>query len=335
MASPLSLFDRYKIIFYHQGLNGPKRNVKEISGFLNCNEDTVKLWIDRYKETGDVLDLPRSGRPKKTVKFQDMNIKKIALCKRKPSTRNISNYLKSKGLDISHATVSSRLREVGLSYLSPLKKPLLTEEARETRLHWALQHQDFNWENCLFSDETSFSLFGYDKKSWQDSGRSREVHQKMKHPPKIHAWGCFSAKGFGKLALFEENLDSDLMIDIYKNVLLPSIPMCFGTKSPRWILQEDNDPKHRSRKCTEWKINNQVQVMPWPTNSPDLNPIENVWALMKMKIATTKPATLRKLSKEIQNIWKSFDEEYARRLVDSIKNRIYSCITTHGDYTLY
>ena len=60
--------------------------------------------------------------------------------------------------------------------------------------------------------------------------------------------------------------------------------MFFPNDLNGWLLQEDNDPKHRSKKATEWRNKYRVTRITWPSESPGLNPIENVWALLKMKI---------------------------------------------------
>ena len=83
------------------------------------------------------------------------------------------------------------------------------------------------------------------------------------------------------------------MCDIYKRGLLPTSRKQFGRDSMLWKLQEDNDPKHRSKLAVNWKRNNGVHEIYWPSMSPDLAPIENVWQPLKMNLRRKKN---RKLS---------------------------------------
>ena len=74
------------------------------------------------------------------------------------------------------------------------------------------------------------------------------------------------------------------MCKIYEKGLLPTAKIHFETEDVSWKLQEDNDPKHLSKLCIDWKADNDVQRMEWPSMSPDLAPIENVWQALKMNI---------------------------------------------------
>ena len=84
------------------------------------------------------------------------------------------------------------------------------------------------------------------------------------------------------------------MCDIYKRGLVPTARKQFGLDSIIWELQEDNDPKHTSKRALNWKTSHRIQKIDWLSMSPDLVPIENVWQLLKMK--------LRKKNLKIVNI---------------------------------
>jgi len=148
----------------------------------------------------------------------------------------------------------------------------------------------------------------------------------------VHVWGCFSKQGFGTLHIFTQNLNAAKMLQIYERALLPSAQRWFSSKNENWLLQEDNDPKHRSRLCTAWKQENDVDVLDWPSQSPDTNPIENVWALMKFKLREKKIWTTKQLTRLI---WRSLSEDYALKLVESMPRRCQSIIDNGGDWTTY
>ena len=121
-------------------------------------------------------------------------------------------------------------------------------------------------------------------KAWTQP-RERRIGVKVKHPQKVHAWDCFFAQGFGKLFLFTQNLDATLITKIYKKVFLPYYKVLSKGSSNNWFLLEDNDPKHTSKIAQAWKVKNQIQLLSFPASSPDLNPIENIWALLKNKVS--------------------------------------------------
>ena len=102
--------------------------------------------------------------------------------------------------------------------------------------------------------------------------------------------------------------------------------MLFGNNSYECIVVEDNDPKHKSKICREFKDKNKINILPWPANSPDMNPIENICGLLKLKIRSKQPKSLMSLKRIINEEWKAFENTYCENLVSSMKNRINSCI---------
>ena len=215
-----------------------------------------------------------------------------------------------------------------------MSKTLLTESHREKRLEWAEDQRTTNWDQVIFSDETTIRMNSVKGLVWNLPGKKKVV-QTIKHPIKVNVWGCFSARGFGRVVCFNENLNADLMCDINKYGLLPTARKQFGHDSTLWKLQEDNDPKHTSKLATNWRMNNNVQKIDWPSMSTDIAPIENVWQLLKMKLRNKKLSTYQSLVLEIKREWKSLSPELAIKLVHSMNNRISEVIENDGDFILH
>jgi len=78
-----------------------------------------------------------------------------------------------------------------------------------------------------------------------------------------------------------------------------------------------------------------IKILPWPSMSPDQNPIENVWRLMKINIAKKKINTVKSLKGELVKEWHHLSPNLAKKLVDNMKHCIIALIDSNGDYTMY
>ena len=117
---------------------------------------------------------------------------------------------------------------------------------------------------------------------------------------KINAWACFSAKGRGSLFLFEENLVKEIYLTILEDHLLPYATKQFPNG---FVFQDDNDPKHRAKVVEAWKKEQNVSTLYWPPNSPDLNPMENLWAIWNREVQKRQPTTKEALKKVVREEW--------------------------------
>ena len=332
MSLPLN--KRYEIIFLHEHPEGPKWSFAKIAKYVHCSKSTAAYWVEKYHQNTDLTDEQKSGRPRSTTTRQDERIVMMAEKEHSITSDEIQQKLEEKGVEISSRTVRRRLVEAGGKYSQEIPKPLLSEEHRSKRLQWAKRHRNFDWNRVIFTDESTFQLFQSNRKVWQFAGR-RKVFRTVKHPPKVHVWGCFSSQGFGKLICFQQNLDAYFMCNIYERGLLASAYEHFGEESEDWILQEDNDPKHRSKIAREWKEEHGIIELPWPSMSPDQNPIENVWHLLKIKIAKKEIKTIMGLRREIIKEWNRLPGQLAIDLVGSMGRRVKALIESGGDYTMY
>jgi transposase len=330
----LSIQKRWEIIFLHLHRLGPKLSIYAIARELQCSRDTVKIWILRYQETGDVQDEEGRGRKRKTSEREDLDIISMAKKQRTTTLANISTSMSKQGTNISLMTVKRRLNEQGLHKMKPLLKPLLQDTHRANRLKWAKTNRNTDWSKVIFTDETTISQFSIPKKVWKYRGEIIKAPT-VKHSLKVHIYGCFSEKGFGNIYCFTNNLNGNLLYTIYKTTLLSSARYFFGKDSHNWILQEDNDPKHMSIKAQNWKEEHKINRISWPSQSPDLNPIENVWSVLKANISNYQPTSTKELMKIIQKEWKKLDKTFAENLVTSMKNRISHILSNKGDHILY
>ena len=145
-------------------------------------------------------------------------------------------------------------------------------------------------------------------------------------------WGCFGGFGMGPLVKMDGIMDRYVYHDILANHMMP---WAEENMSLRWTFQHDNDPKHTSKLIKDWLIAQNVTVMDWPAQSPDLSPIENLWDEIDRRIHTKNITNTSDLFEEIQNIWNSIPQDYIDKLLKSMKNRCLEVMKNKGFATRY
>ena len=108
-------------------------------------------------------------------------------------------------------------------------------------------------------------------------------------------WGCFSVAGSGRLVKIEGKMNAAMYRDILEENLLQS---ALDLRLGRWfIFQQDNDPKHTAKISKEWLQDSSVNVIEWPSQSPDQNPVERLWCDLKKAVHRRCPRNLADLEK--------------------------------------
>jgi transposase len=111
-----------------------------------------------------------------------------------------------------------------------------------------------------------------------------------------------------------------------------------GFRHEQVIFQQDNDPTHTAKLVKEYLQDQSYKVMEWPPQSPDLNPIENMWALLKRRLTEYETATksMNELYERVTEAW--YDQmkpEECQKVIESMPRRIRACIRAKGKWTKY
>ncbi len=207
------------------------------------------------------------------------------------------------------------------------------------------------WGNVIWSDEASVArgsgktpewVFGIPKQKWD---RDKVMEVPSGKPFSIMVWGAFWGSGRSDLYLLDRDFESKkhgYSAASYIQILDHNLA---GIWEPGLVFMQDNAPIHRARKSKLWFQEMGIEVMEWPSYSPDLNPIENLWALLKKEAYKVYP-DLDKLKGKgeeaetqlfqiLQKAWGNIREKVIEGLISSMPRRCEALIIAEGWHTKY
>ena len=296
-------------------------SMKEISNSLSVSLSTVYRVKSRISKGAGLGRKTGSGRPPRL----SLSIKRSLAqqIKRKPylSLRSLANLAPGRP---SHETVRRTLKRLDYRKNFPSTPPLVSEKNRENRVKWARKNKYPKrlWNQTIFADEMSVWLSRGKIKMWTKSNKIRVVPT-TKHVPKINVWAAFSSMGTFPFCIFTKNMNSVMFISILEGHLLRQADVFHQNE---WRLAMDNDPKHTAKVTREFLAKNIPQPLPWPSQSPDLNPIENLFGWVKQELLKKGPRTV----KELEIIWSHISPDFLQPYINSMSRRCQRVIDSGG-----
>ena len=333
---------QYIVSLIDQGLR-----VGEVSKLLDLNRSTVGKVYKRYCASKSVDNKPRCGRPKVFTGRCESALSRIVKANRTATVSEISaEFRVSTSTAVSEKTIRRKLHKLGYHKCVPAKKVVIREVNRKKRLqycrgklHWTVNNQ---WKRVIFSDEMSIVIKPNGHvKLWRKVDEMWSVldlyssHLSPTTTLKLMVWGCITFNGVGPLVFVDGTMNSEKYTAVLEEHFLPFVAE--HAPAGRWYLQEDNASIHRSAHTEAWKRRNGIPVFVWPPQSPDLNPIENVWLALKIHVKKNlrNIKTVADLREALLASWNQLTLAYLHSRYDSLPRRCQQVLRRKGHITKY
>ena len=316
---------------------------------LNLNYHTIYQFYKRYDASGSKENAySTSGNPKyspQAIRNMVRSTQKDAQSRRSP--------LKDIGANnggMSASTVARHLKQAGIESYKATRAPLLSPVNKQKRLQFALEHRSRSkedWCKVLWTDESAIS-----KQDSRHHHLPRRPQEKF-HPAciqlttksgmiKVMVWGCFLGLQKGPLLKMPSgSIKSADFMDIMEEEVF-----CWFKGQPEdTIWMQDNAPIHTSAYSSKGFDLYGIKTLIWPAQSPDLNPIENLWAYLKHKLHQSSPhlyllsggpeRVKEAIYQALLGAWDSIEEDYLDKLLESMPRRMEAVIQAKGGQTKY
>ena len=324
--------ERDKIILtaYHR-LN----SLRKTSELLGIPKSTVSDVLNRYKNDSSYTGDERRGRPKKITARSARKLQ--YLLKKDPylTSGELAERVPGK---VSRSTIQNFLNSAKYQFILPKKTIFLTKIQKLARLNFCKSMVNYDFSKVVFTDEKKFNLDGPDglQKAWTGPNSENILLQRQQNRGgslMIHA-----TISFEKLISIVEmvgNYTAKDYCEMVESKILPLLGLHFGTSCYVW--QHDNASIHNANETKRFFERHQIQLLPWPTKSPDLNPVENFFGEITRRVYKNN-----RQFNSIDELWAKIDEvagdikaDFYGNLYRSLPERCIETIEKQGGLTKY
>ncbi len=242
----------------------------------------------------------------------------------------------------SKSTIHRILAQSGFQILKIKKKIMIFPRNQLKRVEFCSEMANYGpafWDTVIWSDETTVRQMPQGKELFIRI-HNTQISELDAINPQIHSgrfsvmfWGYFSKLGLGSLVALEGTMTAQTYVELLQDTVLPEL----AAAGRPMVFMQDNAPCHKARIVTEFLAQNHIETLDWPPQSPDMNPIENLWAIIKArrqkKIGT--PKTKHDLIDQIFDIWDNIEDSIIQNLANSANKRVNEVLKLKGKVSKY
>ncbi|SJX62532.1 related to transposase [Sporisorium reilianum f. sp. reilianum] len=331
---------RHMVLYHLQ--NG--RTIHSVAQLLGIAKSTVH-HIGKSAPT----EVPKSkgGRPKKLQPCHLCFLDHYFKLNCTTTVRNACQALQETfDVKVCPTTIRKVLQFCQFKARKMVKQPFLRKKHIKDCLKFAHRYKNWtveDWKKVIWSDKTKINFIGPDGKQrcWVKAAgfSSKLVKPTVKFGSSpIMLWGCMTWEGVGGMHMVLGRMDSVQYINILDEKLLQTMSGLHHKYSYHdLIFQQDGNPKHTSKRTKVWLQSKSINTMEWPAQSPDLNPIEHLWQVLKKQLSqyTTIAKSESELLQHCEAEWTAITPEVCQNLIENMPRQVQAVIKAKGGNTKY
>lgn len=346
------------------------QNISEVARVVGVSRKVAQKWVQSFKAGNEVTPRSKSGRRPLLEHGGATRALHLLLDEGSCGAHGVALQLHHEGYTATTASNNTVIRaaknlarEAGQVIQAVRGKPAkrLTVETKTKRVRFCKLNKRTCWSKVMFTDRKKF-LFSFPGAkvkpvAWVFKGSTRQAAQ-VNHPLCVNLYAGITKCGvtcshvvagtskhrsafFNKQGKQSKNITSSEYQEVLQRTLLPEGQRLFTTRGDStWVLQQDNDPSHRpaARVVQEWNTSHASSISVlgnWPPNSPDLNPIENVWSYVQARVNSRGCTTFEDFRAAVLEEVHGVPKTMLTRLFDSMPKRLAQVLSKGGDKINY